>query len=115
MILQAYLKARGYGEPIPDPINREVLVYYKKMQNTDKHQIEVNEWHTFNLHGRQSNPSYEVMMTYETEFGVWATTKFYGLDAEQLINMLPVLEERLAKSLVCMGANPMHYRWDGDH
>lgn len=114
MTAHLYLTEKGYLNHHPDPINREAMVYYKKMPGTKKHQLEVKEWPPFNVGNVQKKHSYDVEMTYETEFGIWATTKFYGLDADELKNMLPTLEDRLAKSLVCMGANPMHYRYDGE-
>lgn len=112
MDIKAYLKENGYLNSHPNPVHRDVIVHYKKMPLTIKHQLEVEEWPS-SLMGR--GPSFVVTMTYETQFGgAWATTKFYGLNGEQLIKTLYRLEVALKESMVYMGANPQHYRIDGE-
>lgn len=113
MDVEKYLQEQGYLAKHADPIHREATVHYKKMPGTHKHQLEVVEWPSYVMHNLKYAPSFEVTMTYETQFGAWATTKFYGLNAEKLVEVLPRLEYALKQSMVYMGANPMHYRFDG--
>lgn len=109
MDVREYLKKQGYLNSHADPIHREALVHYKRMPDTQKHQLEVVEWPELSMMGRR----YDVTMTFETEHECWATIKFYGLTAELLVARLSKLEARLKQSMVYMGANPMHYRFDG--
>lgn len=110
--VELFLKEQGYSDPVPDPIYRpEATIWYKRVSGTVKHQVEVKQWKSLNPNKFEF--SYEVEMTYETKHGVWANTKFYGLSEEDLLKLLPQLELRLKHSLVFMGANPVHYRYDG--
>lgn len=114
MNIHLFLTEHGYLNHHPDSINKEVMVYYKKVPNTIRHQLIVKEWPPIQrMTGRYAKHSYEVEMCYETESGIWAATKFYGLDAENLMKSLPALEKRLVESIVPMGANPKHYEYDG--
>lgn len=112
MNVEQFLREHGYLNNHPDPTHREATIYYKKMPGTIKHQIAVREWPAFPHASFASKVTYEVEMTYETAHGIWAMTKFYGLDAGRLMDSLLMLEERLKNSLIYMGANPGHYRQD---
>lgn len=110
MLIQNYLQTRGYQGPAADSIYPGVTCYYRKVPDASSHQFVIREWRRPIV---LSNPcassvSYEVEMTYKTQFRVWATTKFYGLNAEELGNLLPSLEDRLRASLFPMGASLQH-------
>lgn len=112
MSVELYLKERGYTEPTPDPIYREeALCSYKKWPAT-KHQICVKRWSFAKMNN--GRPAFDVEMNYETELGIWATVKFYGIAEDELLNVLPDLESRLMKTVAPMRANPSHYRYDGE-
>lgn len=106
-MIDEYLKRWDYIGPIAETGN--TVYWYKKMPNTMRHQIIVRQWKLLD----NSNFSYEIEMTYETKGDIWATVKFYGLNEETLKVNLRKLALRLQQSLVGMGANPQHYRYDG--
>lgn len=104
--MEEYFKNLGYIGPIAE-YDRNTAYWYKKMPETTRHQVVVRKWQLFD------KPNYEVEATFETYDGIWATIKFYGLNEEDLKVNLNKLELRLKQSLVSMGANPHHYRRNG--
>lgn len=112
MNAEIYLKEKEFTGPVPDGIYPDEAIYwYRKVPGTERHQFIVKRWSFPRMNN--GRPSYEVEMTYETELGIWATTKFYGISEDELLNVLPDLESRLKNALPAMRANLMHYQFDG--
>lgn len=107
-----YFKELGFKGPIQEADHTRY--WYRKVPDTNHHQIIVREWDMHKLGLWSYGSSYEVEMTYETADGIWANTKYYGLNEVDLKANLSKLEERLSRSVVSMGGNPDHYRTDGE-
>lgn len=114
MTVDDFMKERGFTGPVQDSIRPEVTYWYKKVPETEHHQVIVKMWPPLQTPTHQhSMPSFEVEMTYETHNEIWANTKFYGLSYTELCANLTRLEACLKQSLFYMDANPLHYRYDG--
>lgn len=111
MELKTLLREHGYSEFIPDPVYRnEALYCYRKVPGTDKQQFVIKEWKPLKA---GMKPSYEMEITFEVQFDMWSTMKYYGLTAQQVAARLSFMEESLKNSIATMGGNPLHYRFDG--
>jgi hypothetical protein len=101
-----YLNARGYSGPSKDNFKEHVVYFHRRAPSTT-HQWIVREWV---LPFQGGHLSYEVEMIFETEGELWATIKFYSVSEAELLEKLPLLEERLLASVPSMGGRPKHYR-----
>lgn len=109
-IIDKFLTEQGYQNAVVE--SAEARYWYKRLAGTDRHQVVVREWKLPYRHGVYF--SYEVEITFETDLGIWATNKFYSVGVDDLQKTLIQLESRLGESILKMGANPTHYRFDGE-
>lgn len=110
-----FLKSKGYGLETRDPIygNDGVVYWYRKVPGTESHQFIIRRWPPANKGLMSLAYSYEVEMCYETQDGIWAVTKYYGLTYTGLCANLDRLENCLKKSLGPMDADTLSYQYDG--
>lgn len=107
MDIQKLLSDRGYKGPVVDHYSPYSCYYYRKIPGTS-HQLVVREYTLDHLNS--IHKSYEVEMCYENVDSIWVNTKFYGINEEEILSKLPILEQSLYSAVESMGGDRLNYQ-----
>lgn len=103
MNIHKFLIQNGYKGPIEDVYKGDAVYYHKKIGDTS-HQWIVREWDLSRLRPGIAK-GYEVEMIYECKDGVWCRNNFYSLTADELIQKLEGLQNRLYSVVELIGGD----------